>query len=264
MPDGDTISFAASKRYSSGPVKTNVPVNSTGQRTVNIRLQSIDSPEKAQPLGAASRNALLRHLGFDPDALGLADDDFTASGTPKKVVGWIATHGLDGNQRPLAYLFRGNPGFSHGRVESAADIMTVLRSSANYQQTTRGWAFPAFYENTDEAHALVFQQGGETARNSKRGVWVADVTTTGFVPTKDALGASGALVYPKFFRRVQKWMNAKPNAASFINWLKRQRDGKKLVQGALPSAVPLWQLFEVVSARKVAVPYDVIKLWFTE
>ena len=264
MPDGDTIHFAASKKYSSGLVETNIPVSSTGGKSVPLRLQSIDAPEKAQPLGAEARNGMLRHLGFDPTALGLGDDDFTADGPTAKVQGWVATHGMDGNGRPLSYVFRDNPGFTHGRVESASDITAVLKSSGNYLQVTKGWAFPAFYDNTDETHAVVFQAASEKARDSDEPVWDADVTTSGFVPTKSALGAGGVLIYPKFFRRVQGWKNAKPNAAAFIKWLQAQEDGKKLVQGALPSPIALWKLFEVVSATKVAVPYDVTKLWFSK
>jgi len=264
MPDGDTIAFVATKAYPKSPVETNVPVNTTGAKTVNIRLQSIDAPEKKQPSGAKSRDVLLKHLGFDPVALGLADNDFTADGTTTKIPGWLATHGLDGNQRPLGYVFHDNPGFSHGKVVSASDVEAVLGSSANYLQVTKGWAFPAFYQNTDETHAVVFQEAASKARSAGRGVWNADVTTTGFVPTKDALGAGGALVYPKFFRRVEKWKNAKPSASAFITWLKAQSDGKKLVHGVTTNAVPLWKLFVAVGAKKVAVPYDVTKLWFSE
>lgn len=264
MPDGDTIAFAATKAYKAGPVETNVPVNSTGAKTVNIRLQSIDAPEKAQPFGAVARDRLLEHLGFDPDSLGLGDDDFTADGPTTKIAGWLATHGLDGNRRPLGYVFAANPGFTHGRVVSAEDVESVLKSSGNFRQVSRGSAFPAFYENTDENHAQLFQTAAVAARKANKGVWKADETTSGFVPTKQALGAGGDLVYPKFFRRVEKWKNAKPNAKAFVAWLKAQADGKKLVQGALPSPVPLWKLFEPVSQTRVAVPYDVTRLWFSE
>lgn len=264
MPDGDTVSFAAVSKYKKGSVATNVPVSASGKNTVNIRLQSIDAPEKTQPLGAASRDALLRHLGFEPDSLGLGDNDFTASGLTMKISGWLATHGLDGNKRPLGYLFRDNPGFHHGKEVSAAEVLAVLKSSANYVQAAKGWAFPAFYENTDETHAALFQKVSAKARAANKGMWTKDRTTTGFVPTKDALHSDGTLVYPKFYRRVQQWKTNKPNAAAFIKWLKVQADGKKLVQGALPSPVPLWRLFEVVSTTKVAVPYDVTRLWFSE
>lgn len=264
MPDGDTVSFAAASKYSKGAVNTNVPVNSTGEKTVNIRLQSIDAPEKSQPLGAASRDSLLKHLGFDPKNLGLDDNDFTAGGTIAKVSGWLATHGLDGNGRPLGYVFRTNPGFRHGKEIPAEDILSVIKSSANYMQAATGWAFPAFYENTDEAHAVQFQRASQSARSARKGVWAKDDTAKGFVPTKDALGSKGALIYPKFYRRVEKWKANKPSASAFITWLKGQSDGKKLVQGARPSPIPLWQLFEVASTRKVVVPYDVTKLWFSE
>jgi endonuclease YncB( thermonuclease family) len=264
MPDGDTIAFCASKKYSKGPVETNVPVNTTGIKTTNIRLQSIDAPEKSQPFGAKSRDALLAYLGFDPAELGLGNDDFTAGGPTKKVAGWIATHGLDGNKRPLGYVFKDNPGFKHGGLESAAAIKAVLKSSGNYKQVSGGWAFPAFYENTDETHAVVFQVAAQTARASGKKIWSADKTTTGFVPTKTALGSAGTLVYPKFYRRVEKWKAAKPNASAFINWLKTQADGKKPVQGAEPNPIKLWELFEKASSSKVRVPYDVSRLWFSE
>ena len=89
IPDGDTIAFAATKAYKSGPVETNVPANTTGDKMVNIRLRSIDAPEKAQPFGAFSRDRLLEHLGFDLDSLGLSDEDFTADGPNTKVAGWL-------------------------------------------------------------------------------------------------------------------------------------------------------------------------------
>jgi endonuclease YncB( thermonuclease family) len=264
MPDGDTLSFAATSKYKKGSVETNVPVSVTGEKTVNIRLQSIDAPEKSQPLGAASRNSLLKHFGFDPKSLGLSDDDFTAGGGITKVTGWLATHALDGNGRPLGYLFRSNPGFTHGKEIPAEEVLSVIKSSANYMQASTGWAFPAFYENTDESHAALFKKAAEEARAAGKGVWAVDKTTTGFEPTKEALKPGGALIYPKFYRRVEKWTANKPDARAFINWLKSQSDGKKPVQGAFPYPVPLWRLFEVVSTRKVVVPYDVAKLWFSE
>lgn len=264
MPDGDTISFCASAKYPKRPVESNVPVSTTGEETVNIRLQSIDAPEKSQPFGASSRDALLKRLGFDPGDLGLSDTDFTAGGDPTRIAGWLATHGIDGNRRPLGYVFLTNPGFKHGEIVSAADVRSVLTSSGNFAQVSKGWAYPAFYENTDETHAVVFQDAASKARDAGKGVWADDATTTGFVPTKDALGIGGKLVYPKFYRRVQKWKNAKPNAAAFISWLKQQSDGKKLVQGADRESMKLWELFEKVSKTRVAVPYDVTRLWFSE
>ena len=266
MPDGDTIAFAASSTYKRGPVETNVPVSTDGLKTVNIRLQSIDATEKSQPFGAASRDALLKRLGFDPAALGLSDTDFSASGDPPvQVPGWLATHGIDGNQRPLGYIFRKNPGgFSHSKIVSASDMLDVIKSSENYLQAIGGWAFPAFYNNTDESHAMVFAAAAVKARTANKGVWAQDETISGFVPTKDALHVGGTLVYPKFYRRVQKWTANKPDAKAFINWLKKQKDGKKLVHGAKKDPIQLWELFEIVSARKVAVPYDVTKLWFSE
>jgi endonuclease YncB( thermonuclease family) len=228
QPDGDTIAFVASRPFSKQGVDVKIPVNQTGIPTVNIRLQSIDAPEKKQPLGAGSRNALLKHLGFDPKLLGLSDTDFTAGGPLTKVPGWVATHGMDSHDRPLSYVFRNNPGFTHGRIESAEAIRSVLKKSANFKQVSTGWGFPAFYENTDETHAAVFQEEATQARKAGKNIWKFDETTKGFVPTKDDLDGDGALVYPKFFRRVEKWKEAKPNALAFIKWLKGQADGKKL------------------------------------
>jgi endonuclease YncB( thermonuclease family) len=264
MPDGDTVAFVARSAYDPGAVETNVPVGTDGAQTVNIRLQSIDAPEKSQPMGAASRDALLKRLGLDAAALGLSDTDFSASGPTVMVSGWLATHGMDGNQRPLGYVFRKNPGFKHGVVVSAEAVLKHIRASENYKQALGGWAFPAFYDNTDETHAVRFASAAVKARKAKKGVWAQDATTTGFVPTADALHAGGALVYPKFYRRVEKWTAPKPDAAAFINWLKKQADGKKLVLGAARTPMPLWQLFEVVSKTKVAAPFDVSKLWFSE
>jgi hypothetical protein len=160
--------------------------------------------------------------------------------------------------------FRKNPGFTHGEEVPASRVLAAVKNSANHAQITSGVAFPAFHNNTVESHAVVSQQAAQKARSDKKGVWKIDRTTTGFVPTEAALGPKGTLVYPKFFRRVDKWKTQKPDAAAFIDWLKRQADGRKLVAGAELRPVPLWQLFQVVDKRRVAVPYDVAKLWFSE
>ncbi|MDC6170753.1 hypothetical protein PO768_25370 [Paucibacter sp. XJ19-41] len=264
QPDGDTLAFAAAKAYKSNRVKTNVPVDPSGKRTVNIRLQSIDAPEKAQPLGAKARDALLKKVGISPKAMGLTDQDFTADGPLTAVPAWLATHGLDGNQRPLGYIFPSLSGFAHGQEVSAAAVTPLVKSSVNHSQAARGHAFPAYYDNTEEAHALVFQAAAAAARNRSLGVWAVDATTRGFVPTKSALTAAGALVYPKFFRRVQEWNDPAPTVAKFIRWLKAQSDGQKLVLGAERDPLPLWKLFKTVDAKRVSVPYDVNKLWFSE
>lgn len=261
QPDGDSIHFVSGAPFKARRVDTSVQVRKSGM----LRLQSIDASEKKQPLGAFGRDTLLRHLGFDPAKLGLTDTDFTADAGEVRKPGWIATHGDDGNGRALSYLFRKNPGsFKHGEEISGHDLLAVLKKSANYRLTTVGGAFPAFYENTDEEHAALFQAAAESARTAQKGVWAADRTTTGFTPTSDALDADGSLVYPKFFRRVAKWKTAKPSSAAFISWLKKQADGKKLVEGAAPNRIALWRLFEPAGKTKVRVPYDVTRLWFSE
>lgn len=264
QPDGDTIHFAASSHFSQGPVKSEVPVSTTGKKTVAVRFQSIDAPEKEQPLGAASRDAALKHIGIKPSNIGLGDDDFTANGPTIKVTGWLATHGLDNHKRQLGYVFASNPGFTHGAIVSAESILSAIMKSTNYHLVAKGWAFPAFYENTDETHAAMFQQAASKARSVGSGVWKIDRTTTGFAPTKIALGKGGTLVYPKFFRRVDKWPSPKPSSSAFIKWLKKQSDGKKWVEGAQPRPIRLWQLFEPAGVKKVRVPYDVTRLWFSE
>jgi endonuclease YncB( thermonuclease family) len=265
-PDGDTIHFAATSRFSPGPVRQEVPVSTTGAKSIAVRYQSIDAPEKAQPLGAAARDVALKHLGISPSAVGLGEDDFVANGPTVKVHGWLATHGMDINRRQLGYVFRSSPGFAHGAIVSADRLLPAIKQSTNYHLLVNGWVFPAFYSNTDERHAAVFQQAAERLQNArtKKGVWQADTTRGGFIPIKTALGSAGALVYPKFFRRVAKWKKAKPDSDAFITWLKGTDDGKKLVEGARPNPIHVWELFERAGKTKVCVPYDVTRLWFKE
>lgn len=263
-PDGDTVSFAVTQPYRPGPVRTNVPLMREGVKPSNIRLQSIDAPEKEQPMGAKTRDVLLRSLSFNPSELGLSADQFTIQGPMQKHQGWLATHGMDGNRRPLGYVFAQSQGLTHGDIISADDLLPLIKTSVNFRLASLGWAFPAFYENTDEAHAAVFQKTAEKARSKNKGIWAIDRTTVGFIPTPDALQSDGALVYPKFFRRVAKWKTARQSAQAFIAWLKTQEDGQKLVEGAAPTPIPVWKLFEKVNAKEVVVPYDVTRLWFRE
>lgn len=265
MSDGDTLAFAALKPYAKGPVACNVPVDASGAKSVNVRLQSIDAPEKGQPMGAASRDSLLARFGFKPAALGLDEADFSASGPTTTRPAWLLTHGLDGNQRPLGYVFWRDTGLAHGSVHAAGSLLALLRRSANLHQCSRGMAYPAFYDNTDEAHALLFQQAAAKARAAQRGVWAVDRSASGFEPRKAALSApGGGLIYPKFFRRIEKWPAQTGKAADFIAWLKKQSDGRKLVIGARREPTRLWELFEARGPKRVAVPYDVSKLWWSE
>jgi hypothetical protein len=264
MPDGDTVSFVAAQPYVAERVTTNVPVAGDGNKPVNVRLQSIDAPEKTQPLGAWSRDQLLGWLGFKPALLGLSEHDFTVNGAEVRAKGWLFTHGLDGNRRPLGYVMKTEPGLAHGSEVPASSLQPLLRRTGNHAQAQKGAAFPAFYDNTDEAHALVFQAAARRAREAGRGVWPLDRSTSGFTPTPKALGVGGTLVYPKVYRRVADWTNAKPDAAAFIAWLKTRSDGKKLVVGAQRAPTAFWKLFEAQGSRKVALPYDVLKLWWSE
>jgi endonuclease YncB( thermonuclease family) len=264
MPDGDTVHFAATSPFRRGRVDVRVPVSADGSTSVALRLQSIDAPEKAQPQGASARDHLLRWLGFRPSDLGLSDSDFSVDDVLRTRPGWIASHGMDGNGRVLAYVFKGAPAAPHGQQVSATTVLGWLKRSGNHALCASGAVHPSFYNNTDESHAVVFQTAARKARAVSKGVWAQDRTTQGFVPTPDALDADGTLIYPKFFRRVQEWKKAKPDADAFIAWLKQQDSGKKLVHGAQRNGVPFWRLFAKVSAQKVAVPYDVTKLWFSE
>lgn len=264
MPDGDTIHFAATTAYKRGPVRTNIPAVPDGSESKALRFQSIDAPEKMQPFGADARDAVLRKIGLDRDKAGLSDEDFTVDDVKITVPGWIATHGMDGNFRPLSYIFADAPGFGHGEIVSAEKLATRLKLSVNYMLAKSGAAYPAFYSNTDEHHAAIFREAAVAARAAKRGVWKHDTTDEGFVPTPEALGKTGTLVYPKFFRRVAKWKRARPDADAFLRWLRGTSDGEKMVEGAAPEPVKLVDIFEKSSRTKVCVPYDVTRLWFKE
>lgn len=268
QPDGDTLAFAASRAYQARTVKTNIPVDSSAAKTVNLRFQSIDAPEKKQPLGMFSRDGMLKAVGIRPAAIGLTSD-FYANGTSGPVPGWVATQKLDGYQRPLSYLFTQLQGFQHGQEVAAEDLLPVLRQSLNFKQISSGRAFPAFYSNTEESHAVLFQRAAAAARDRQSGgtrtsIWRDDATSSGFIPTPDAVSDSGVLIYPKFYRRIAEWKTPRENASRFLSWLKTTDGGKKLVTGAEPTPIPLWQLFEKLDTKQVYVPYDVTKLWFEE
>jgi endonuclease YncB( thermonuclease family) len=264
-PDGDTISFAATRNYPKTAVRSVIPVSTAGDVTKNLRLQSLDAPEKEQPFGAGSRDALLRMLRLDPAKAGLSGEDFTAGAGPFLVKGWIATHGTDGYGRQLSYLFADDPGLRHGEIVAAADLEPILAKSVNHRLVATGDAFPAFYSNTDEGHAVMFARAADDARTRGLGVWRDDATVDGFEPTLAGTSAAGGLlIYPKFFRRVKEWPEPKRSASAFLAWLRQSSGGQKMVSGAARAELTLADLFEKVDRTTVCVPYDVTRLWFSE
>lgn len=219
-PDGDSIRFVAddASQWSALPGHTRLRFGHDG--AAQVRLEGIDAPElhyhlDAQPLGVAARDALLAELGFE----GVEYVDlFATRGRP--VRGAMAARSIDVRGRVIGYLFRRTALSGRARL-SVSDV----RESVNAAMLQRGMAYPLAYDTQEARHRRLFASFAASARTARRGVWAIDCTAKFPLVTARSLGANGALVYPKLFRRCIEYLDDRTRTSRMQTWLAKSAGG---------------------------------------
>lgn len=272
-PDGDSVRFApdAPDRFADLARSHRVrPSQEDG--TVQLRLEGLDAPElhygnAAQPLGAASREALLGMLGFDRVDFG-PDGCKAVAAWPEAVPATVLTRAADANGRIVAFVLPGAPRLPDGEPVGVDDAL--LARTANHRMVAAGHAYFLAYTSLAGPHRRALRTAAQAARGQGLGVWGEDRTWEFELTGPDPLGPAGQLVMPKLFRRCTDYLQACDRGfrGTLADWLvasrsSRQRDEDDRVMVGDRYETRLSELL-LLRNRRVALQADPLDLTFIE
>jgi endonuclease YncB( thermonuclease family) len=208
-PDGDSVRFIPDNAQFVRELKNSSRVRFSSDGSVQLRFEAIDAPElhfgqEAQPLGAESRDALLKLMGFSGVQYTAAGLQVSAS-NPSRVRGAILSTAAEANGRPVSYVLleRDTAGLKDGaRISVDANI---LRRTMNFKMLENGMAYLTVYNTTPESHRVFLRGVSATARQARKGVWAVDKTPDFTLDNQDSIGSRGQLILPKLFRRATSY-----------------------------------------------------------
>ncbi len=210
-PDGDSVRFIPDNAQFVRELKNSSRVKFSGDGSVQLRFEAIDAPElhfgkEAQPLGAESRDALLKLMGFSGIQYTNGGLQVSAS-SPSRVRGAILSTAAEANGRPVSYVLleRDAPNVKDG--SSIGVDETILRRTMNDRMLENGLAYLTVYNTTPQAHRAFFRGVSATARQSRKGVWAADKTGDFTLDSQASIGVGGQLILPKLFRRATSYFS---------------------------------------------------------
>lgn len=209
IPDGDSVRIKVANRDLVFRLRQNGRLPKINDAdTVTLRYEAIDAMEKSA-LKPYSSNATARHL----ELIG-------AAGGP----GYVLSRQLDGNGRPVAFVFVGETPEPDGQVVFLSPDR--LLGSVNYRLVAEGHAYPMYYETLFADLRQVFSDATAQARKQQLGVHAADASGQGIVWT--GLAGLGQLppIFPKLYRRLEDYATHRDyrdiagNLDSFIEFLR--------------------------------------------
>ncbi|MBI2390498.1 MAG: hypothetical protein HYV09_12990 [Deltaproteobacteria bacterium] len=227
-PDGDTIRFRPDHRRNLAALAGSDRLQWSKQRTVQVRLEGVDAPElhyegARQRRSAAARTRLLQLLGLS--RVELYADWVQSTGEQR---GWIVSRSVDVRGRVIGFAYRTLDRAEDGPI--GLDVAT-LGHSANAAMLACGAAYPLAYASLEaDVRRQLFAIAG-AARDARRGVWSGDATRRFALRGPGSIGARGALVFPKLFRRcVSFFGEAGGGARDFLAWLRAGPEHDDLVE----------------------------------
>jgi endonuclease YncB( thermonuclease family) len=227
-PDGDSLRFKPDNQNLLFQLKNSSRIKVSADGSVQLRFEAIDAPELhygslEQPLGAKSRDVLLREMGFSNVLL---ENRMVRSSQPKEIRGLILSQAAEGNGRPISYVIVGQFAnvFEDGSRIEVTD--SILEKTLNTLMLQNGMAYYTVYSSTPLSQRNYLRGISAKARAAKRGVWAVD-KSLGFVLQKQTdIDVNGQLILPKFFRRASDYLDAlgkkefKGNIKKWLEWTK--------------------------------------------
>jgi endonuclease YncB( thermonuclease family) len=211
QPDGDTLNFIAEREELYENLQRSYRVNFKSDRSVRVRLESIDTPElsyggNAQPFAEEARDRILKLIGFRDFAFA---EKTISSAKPDRVSGAILSQLVDPNGRPIVYILSGEETKNLEDGEWVRITKNYLQKTINFQMLQEGMAYYTVYTSTPLAHRQLLQKIATEARKEKKGLWKEDRTREFLLTSQGDLNApDGQLILPKLFRRCTDYLKA--------------------------------------------------------
>ena len=208
-PDGDSVRFVPDQPALLKQLKNNSRIEVSRDGSVQLRFEAIDAPElhfgsAAQPLGAKSRDALLRLMGFT--RVTFTPKDTATSSVPERVRGAILSQAAEGNGRPISYvLLEASAGSQRDGARVKLDN-ALLKNTMNDAMLRNGLAYYTVYSSTPVEQREYFKAVTLEARAKRLGVWAVDKTSAFTLETQSDVDKTGQLILPKLFRRVTSYL----------------------------------------------------------
>jgi len=250
-PDGDSVRFLAkdSSAYKLLHRHERIkPSNVDG--SVQLRFEGIDAPElhygaAAQPLGAESRDELLKEMGFT---------NLTYQGTkvtackPNQLPGAILSVAAEANGRPVSYVLTDDGHLPADKSWVHVDEK-ILKKTMNLHMIETGLAYYTVYTSMPIAHREFFRAAAEKARKAakpmaaaaaaggstttargKKSVWSLDASSDFVLQEQDSIGPEGNLILPKLFRRCTDYLRDVDNGkfdGNLADWIRSKNQGSR-------------------------------------
>ena len=230
-PDGDSIKFYPDNPGLWRPLGVRTNSSGGGQ----LRLEGIDTLETHyQPTPATlgmlhqpaqfaqgAAEELLKFFGFRNVVRG--NRETVVSAQPQQTAGFILTRFSDVYGRCVAFAFKGG----HTQADGAYIYLdkNLLRKSANHHMLGQGLAYPTYYSKLYPDLRQEMTRAVTSAR--RKGLWLQDKTTTGFLVKNIAALTERNVILPKLFRRVVDYLamnDGDLSLAGFKDYLESRQD----------------------------------------
>jgi endonuclease YncB( thermonuclease family) len=211
LPDGDSVRFIAADPDLYQHLHRSERLNLSSDGSVQLRFQAIDAPElhygkDAQPLGDASRDALLKLLGFKQ--IKFSGNKVTTA-KPDRIAGTILANAVERNGRPVAYTLLAKD--ATGLIDGSSINLDakLLQKTLNVKLLEQGLAYLNLYSSVPLVHRQALQTIAHQVQSQKLGVWAIDRTPNFTLNDLTSITPpDGQLIYPKLFRRCIDYLKA--------------------------------------------------------
>jgi len=231
-PDGDSIRFKARNplHWDSFKWKDAKRKKSAHKQ---LRIEAIDALEthyegyqQPRPFALAALESLLELLGITEVKYSLSVTQIVdaGDGTP----GFIASAELDGNDRPISYVFPATASLTDGAMLPPDQL--PIDDSINFILARMGLVYPTFYTTTDRAIAEKLRTVVGRARATKRGIWAID-RTNDFTIWDTRTIQEDIVIMPKMFRRLVSFFEGHGDFDGLEKYMRAQRDNLKMWDG---------------------------------